>query len=64
MKVGEPRKNWEPSLLNQMLQQLPFYMNDIGLRRTFQVISTYLEVMKPEADQEDPNIKTLFEYIL
>lgn len=47
-----------------MLRQLPDYMNAIGLRRTFQVISTYYDIMKPETDNEDSNVNVLFTSLL
>jgi hypothetical protein len=64
VRVGEPKKSWQPGLLNEMLRQLPDYMNAIGLRRTFQVVSTYYDIVKPEVDDEDCNVKALFQALL
>lgn len=50
------KQSWEPSILNEMLKQLPDYMNAIGFRRTFQIIAAYFEVRKPETDSEDCNV--------
>lgn len=58
VKANETEKeNWEPSILNEMLKQLPDYMNAIGFRRTFEIISVYFEIRKPETDDEDCNVK-------
>jgi len=47
-----------------MLKQLPSYMNSIGLRKTFEIISCYYDIRKPEVDNEDKNINIFFDVIL
>lgn len=42
-----------------MMRQLPDYMNAIGIRRTFTIISTYIEIRKPyEEGKEDSNLNS------
>ena len=47
-----------------MLRQLPQYMNAIGFRRTFQIISAYFEIRKPETDNEDCNVNEFMNTVL
>lgn len=58
------KQNWEPSILNEMLKQLPDYMNAVGFRRTFQIIAAYFEVRKPETDSEDCNVDAFMNAVL
>ena len=39
-------------------------MNSIGFRKTFQIIASYYQIRKPEADSEDTNIDNFFKVIL
>lgn len=47
-----------------MLKQLPDYMNAIGFRRTFDIISIYFEIRKPETDDEDCNVREFMDTML